>query len=110
MKNQDLMSRALFMSFILLYSLGVLPLVSEVLLVIFLLLNYLPSLIVVFKTNKVVKDDWESIIAALAIFFLLLSIVGLQFWMSLILLVVLGCLFYYFKFPKKQKQINNSEL
>jgi hypothetical protein len=105
MKNKELISRVLLMSFILLYSLGVLPFVSKVLLAVFLLLNYLPALIVIFKANKIVKDDWESVIAAFAMFFLILPIVGIQFWTGIILAIVIGCIFYYLKFSKKQKQI-----
>ena len=118
MKQSDLtiISRILLMSFILLYSIEALSLIRNILLLAFLLINYLPALIAIFRADKIIKEDWEDVIAFFAIFFLVMSLIGLPFWVSIIVLFVFGAIVYYFKrglpnfkwLRKKNSEVDNN--
>lgn len=92
MKTLDVTSRYLFMGFLVLFAMEALAPVAKTLLVIFLLIQYAPTISTMLKEMKLTWTNIEEIIIALVILFLVLEIIGLSFLISMSILAGLPLL------------------
>jgi hypothetical protein len=91
----SILSRIALMGFILGYVLGIFPALRDGFLATFLLINFFPALKSFFKKGKInLKEDWEAVIAGIALPFLVLSFFGKSLWWALLIIMLFGIIYF----------------
>jgi len=104
MKNLNLFWWICIMIYIILLSLQLFPLVRNLMLLTFLLLNAYPALVQLTKKEAFPwKKEWKATLSAITLPFFLLYWAGLYLGWGFLILLTLGGLIYYFRKPIKDK-------